>query len=479
MGSYLLVFTLAALSAALLMPALMLVGRRIGALDNTREPPIPRMGGWAIGLGASLSLLLVGIVFDPTGGTLLGSAESLRAVVIGAGLILLLGGVDDIVPLRARTKFIAQVLIALLVWWMGLRITLVTAPLGSVALGPWVGVVITVAWLVLITNAFNLLDGADGVAAGSAFFAATAVFMISVALGHPAVGLVAAGLAGAVLGFLPFNFPPARAFLGDAGSLLLGFTLAALAIRGSTKGPTLVAIAVPIVAFAVPVFDTTITLLRRAVRGRPLFERDHGHLHHQLAQAGFSPRQVAGLLIAVSAMMAVLAMLFVNENVRSYAVILIIFGAGFWVTARFLRLHELQELARLARRSALQPKVMALNVGLRRATERVQDATDLDDLFGALAEVFRHGEFDDVAINLRTPPGGVQRTWRLGPQQFKEEPAPRRADEWEVICPFAAPAMDGELVLRRRMGRRSLLLDVNLLVEILQPALERAARRIA
>lgn len=393
--------------------------------------------------------------------------------------MLALGTVDDIMPLGAWAKFTGQVAISLLVWWLGLRIGLVTAPLGSVAVGPIASAAITVAWLVLITNAFNLLDGADGVAAGSAFFAATAVLTFSVVLGHPAVGLLVAALAGAILGFLPFNFPPARAYLGDAGSLVIGFTLAALAVRGSTKAPTLVAIAVPIVAFAVPVFDTTITLLRRAVRGRPLFERDHGHLHHQLARAGLSPRQVAGLVIAVSAGMALLAMLFVNENVRSFAVVLIVFGAGFWLTARYLRLHELHELARVARRGALQPRVMALNVGLRRAAESVRNAGGLDEFLRALEALFARGEFDDVALIVRVPPGGAERSWRLYPDGFREEPAPLRRDEWEIVCPFGSNAADGELRLRRRLGRKSLLLDLNLLVEVLQPALARAAARLA
>ncbi|MCH7473504.1 MAG: undecaprenyl/decaprenyl-phosphate alpha-N-acetylglucosaminyl 1-phosphate transferase, partial [Gemmatimonadetes bacterium] len=317
MGSYLLVFMVAAISAALTLPLLMVLGARIGALDNTREPAVPRVGGWAIALGVGVALLLVGVVFAPTGSTLLATTGSIGPVLIGAAGILLLGAVDDIYPVPAAAKLGGQILIALAVIGMGVRIELLSFPLGRLELGPVFGLAFTVLWLVGITNAFNLLDGADGVATGSAFFSATAVFIMSVALGHPAAGLVAAALAGALLGFLPFNFPPARAFLGDSGSMFAGFLLAGLAVEGSTKGPTLVAIGVPLVAFAVPVFDTTLTLIRRKVRGQPVFQRDQEHVHHRLQQFGYSPRQVAGLIYGASAGFALLAMLFLNPGVRS------------------------------------------------------------------------------------------------------------------------------------------------------------------
>lgn len=480
MRSYLAVFVVAALVAALWMPPLMAAGRIVGAVDNTRKPAVPRVGGWAILLGSLIALSLVGIVFDPTGHTLLAHAEPIGAVLLGAFAMLLVGTWDDIHPLRARTKLLFQVLIALGLYELGIRIELVSTPFGAAALAPIVGALLTVVWLVGIANAFNLLDGADGVAGGSAFFAAAAVFMMSVALGHPAIGLVAAALAGSLLGFLPFNFPPARAFLGDGGSLVAGFLLAGLAVRGSTKGPTLAAIAVPLIAFAVPVFDTTITLLRRTVRGRPLFERDESHLHHRMAQAGLSPRQVAVLIYVVSAGVAVLAMLFINPTARTYAVGLIVFGAALFIVSRFLRLHELNELARLARRGALQPRAVVLNVGLRRAAERLEGARSLDDLKGALAVLFERSEFDDVLL-LVAPAGdrrGTALSWHLVDGAFVKGHGPLQADEWEVVCPFSGTGWGGELRLRRRLGRRSLLLDLNLLLEVVQPALTRAAAAV-
>lgn len=480
MGSYLLVFAVAALAGALCVPLCMRIARRVGALDDTRDPAVPRIGGWAVALGVGLSLVLVGGAFDPTGATLLAAPGVLGAVMLGAVGILVVGSIDDIHPLRARVKFGAQIAIAVGVWLLGVRIQLVSSPVGTLALDPVVSLPVTVLWLVGIANAFNLLDGADGVAAGSAFFASAAVFFVSVTLGQPAIGLVAAALAGGILGFLPFNFPPARAFLGDAGSLVIGFLLAGLAVEGATKGPTLVAIAVPLLAFAVPVFDTTITLLRRAVRGRPLFERDQGHLHHRLAHRGMSPRGVVVVVYVVSAAMALLAMLFVNPDVRAYAVAFIVVGAGIWLAARFLRLHELNELARVAKRGALQPRAIVMNVGLRRAAERLQSAATLQDILAGLALLFERSEFDEVIVIVAegSDRRGSSRAWSLQEGTFVERWPARRPDEWEVVCPFEGDDWRGELRLRRRLGRRSLLLDLNLLLEIVQPALNEAAQRV-
>ena len=481
MGSYLLVFVLAAAVAAATMPLLMRAAHRLGLLDDTREPALPRIGGWAVALGTAVPLLLVGVIFSPTGLTLESASGSLAGVGLGGVLILLLGTYDDARPMRPAFKFLCQILISLLVYAVGIRVGALSLPFfGSVSLRAPVSIALTVLWLVGITNALNLLDGADGVAAGSAFVSATAVFIMSVALNHPANGLVAAALAGALLGFLPFNFPPARAFLGDSGSLLAGFLLAGLSVEGSTKGPTLVAISVPLLAFAVPVFDTSIAFLRRILRGQPVFQGDSDHLHHRLRRAGLNPRQVAAVLYAASAAFALVGMLFINPGVRSYAVVLMVVGMGFWLVVRYLRLHELNELARLARRGMSEPWGIAFNLRLRRAAEQLEQVATLNDLLEALATLLGKSEFDDIVLRVASGDDrrGSTRTWRLTNGQFVADPAPRRPDEWEVVCPFDGNGWTGALHLRRRLARRSLLLDLNLLMEVLQPAVARAAGRI-
>jgi hypothetical protein len=230
----------------------------------------------------------------------------------------------------------------------------------------------------------------------------------------------------------------------------------------------------------VPVFDTTITLIRRLVRGRPLFERDESHVHHRLAQVGFAPRQVALLIYAASAAVALISMLFLNPNARSWGVGLLVFGTGVWLTARFLRLHELNELARLARRGALQPLKVAMNVGLRRAAERLERAARFEDILAGLEALFEDSDFDAVIFVASSARDrrGSSRAWRLVDGRFVEGWPARARDEWEVTCPFEGSGWDGEIRLRRRLGRASFLLDFNLLLEVVQPALTEAARRV-
>jgi UDP-GlcNAc:undecaprenyl-phosphate GlcNAc-1-phosphate transferase len=433
--------------------------------------------------GAAISLLLVGVVFSPTGLTLLGTSESLGAVSLGAVAILILGTVDDVHPLKAWIKFGVQATIALGVFLLGVRVQVVSFPVADIELGGITSLLLTMLWLVGISNAFNLLDGADGVAAGSAFFAAAAIFIMSVTLGHPAIGLVTAAVAGGLLGFLPFNFPPARAYLGDSGSLVVGFMLAGLAVEGSTKGPTLVVIGVPLLAFGVPVLDTSITLIRRMVRGESVFQRDQDHVHHQLARAGLSARQVAGIIYSASVVFALAAMLFLSQDsgVRSHAVTMIVLGAGVWLIARHLRLHEMNELARLAKRGVLQARVVAANVQVRRAVDRLTNAHTMSDLKDGLSVLLQNSEFDDVVLT--AAPAKERRgntvAWNLADAVFVEGWPKRRSDEWEVVCPFEGDGWVGDLRLRRRLGKKSLLLDLNLLMDLVQPALSQSAARIS
>jgi UDP-GlcNAc:undecaprenyl-phosphate GlcNAc-1-phosphate transferase len=480
MGSFFFVFVVAALAAALFMPVVLGLAHRIGALDNSRDPPVPRIGGLAVALGCAAALGLVGAVFSPARLALVTALPSIGRVALGASVILVLGLVDDVRPLPAAVKFAVQIGVASAMYALGMQVQFLSLPLGTIDLGAVLAPLATILWLVGICNAFNLLDGADGVAAGSAFFAATAIFLMSVALGHPAMGLVTAGLAGALLGFLPFNFPPARAFLGDSGSMVTGFLLAGLAAEGSTKGPTLVAITVPLVAFGVPVFDTTITLIRRMVRGHAIFKRDHEHIHHRLLRAGLGPRHVVGVLYVASAAFALAAMMFINPGIRPFGVGLVAFGAGVWVVARSLHLDEVNELARAARHAAAQPWGLALDVQLRNATEQLAGAPSLDGLKEAVAVLLSRSRFDDVLLVV-SPKGerrGHAHAWRLENGRFVADSSHRGAGEWEMVCPFEGAGWRGELRLRWRLGGGSPLPDLYLLLELVQPALAKAAQRI-
>ena len=481
MRSYLLAFGLALVFAALLTPLAMRVGRRIGALDHTKGHDIPRSGGLAIALAVALALGLLALVFEPTRSLLRMSAVRLGAVYIGALVILALGVVDDRFGLKATPKFGVQALVAVGLYLAGVRAETVWLPFGIYQLGQVAGLLFTVVWIVGITNAFNLLDGIDGAAAGSAVFALLAMFVTSVTLDQPMVAVLAVALAGATLGFLPFNFAPARIYLGDSGSYFLGFSLATLALAGATKGPAVVAIAIPIVAFGLPVMDTLFAVVRRAARGAPLFKGDRGHLHHRLMDIGLSTRQAVVVLYAVSAVFALASMLFLNPNVRGMAVVLSIVGIAVWLSVRYLRLYELNELARLARRGFSQTRAISFNVEVRRAAEELGACETWAALVDRLVRLFVESEFDGVRLRLRSVAGAIMREYTLEGGEAVEGARAVQKDEWGLHVPFqvgAAGALLGELAVFRRYGRSPLLTDVNLLVDVLRPALNQAAGRV-
>jgi UDP-GlcNAc:undecaprenyl-phosphate GlcNAc-1-phosphate transferase len=481
MRSYLSAFVLAMLFAFLLTPLAVRLAGRIGALDRSQDPPIPRIGGVAIVAGAVLALIGLGLVFEPTRNLLrLGWLELSAGAAAGVA-ILVLGLVDDVVKLRPSVKFAVEILVALGLFAAGVRIGTLWLPFGIVTLGPVIGILLTVVWIVGITNAFNLLDGIDGAAAGAAVFALMAMFATAISLERPLVALLAVTLAGATLGFLPFNFPPARVYLGDVGSLTLGFCLAVLAIKGAAKGPAIVALAIPMVAFAVPVLDTAIAVVRRAVRGAPVFKGDREHLHHRLLDLGLTNKQAAMVLYAACAAFALASMLFLNPNVRGMAVVLTMVGLVVWLAVRYLRLHEFYELARLASRGIQQTRAIQFNVSLRRASEALRAAEDWDQIVRILADLFAESEFDSVRLIVRRH-GEPRREFRLEDGHIHEVTQPIHDDEWGVHMPFqvgADGATTGEIAAFRRYGRRPLLTDVNLIVEALRPALVRAAGRVA
>jgi UDP-GlcNAc:undecaprenyl-phosphate GlcNAc-1-phosphate transferase len=481
MRSYLLVFAVALLLAALLTPVAMRVGRWMGALDRTQGTAIPRSGGLAIVAAVVVGLALVAVFFAPARGLLRLSFAQLGPVYIAAAVILALGVLDDLTGLKATPKFAVQILVAAGLYVAGVRAETVWLPFGIYELGYGLGLLFTVVWIVGITNAFNLLDGIDGAAAGAAVFALLAMFVTSATLGQPMVALLTVALAGATLGFLPFNFAPARIYLGDSGSYFLGFLLATLSIEGATKGPAVVAIAIPIVAFGLPLMDTVFAVIRRGARGAPLFRGDREHLHHRLIDIGLSTRQAVVVLYAVSAAFALASMLFLNPNVRGMAVGLTIVGAAVWLAVRYLRLHELNELARIARRGLSQTRAISFNVDVRKAAVDLRACETWAALVARLVRLFAESEFDGVRLRLRSVAGEIVREYTLEGGEAIEGRREVQKDEWGLHVPFqvgAAGALLGELAVFRRYGRSPLLTDVNLLVEVLRPALNETAGRI-
>jgi UDP-GlcNAc:undecaprenyl-phosphate/decaprenyl-phosphate GlcNAc-1-phosphate transferase len=324
---------------------------------------------------------------------------------------------------RARWKFLTQIAIALAVYALGVRVTTLSLPfVGVVHLGVFIGLLFTVLWLVGITNAFNLIDGLDGLASGAALFALTTMFVVASANGRSGAALVILILAGATAGFLFYNFHPATIFLGDSGSLFLGFMLAGIGLLSAQKSSTVVAVAIPVVSLGLPVLDTVLAVFRRFLRGQPIFAADRGHIHHRLLGHGYSPRTVVLALYAACAVLAMCAMLLVNEG-GHVVIVLTLVGFGVLIAVQRLRIFEFEEAVRLVRMGARQRDTIARNVRVHETCGRLAELHDMSDVFDALTQTFAEDGCPRVEIRLRTTFLGEERPGEPG----------RRADDDVVV----------------------------------------------
>lgn len=302
-------FLASAATAFVVTPLLLraLLARGIYGHSRMREGvehnPVPRLGGVAVCVATVLGVLAA----LPAAGWGAGLGLDRPATFFGglllAGLLAFAAGVvDDLYNLPPRTKLLAQLAAALVAWEAGFRIDQFTL-LGTVELHA-LSLPVTVLWIVGVTNAFNLIDGLDGLATAIALVALSTTLAISVALGNWAVALVCAALAGALVGFFRYNFRPARIFLGDSGSLFIGLMLAVLSVHGATKSATAVLTVVPLFLLALPLLDTGLAIVRRWLRGRPIFGADERHLHHRLVAVGLTHTRAAVLLFVLAAALA-------------------------------------------------------------------------------------------------------------------------------------------------------------------------------
>lgn len=290
---------------------------RLGAIDVPKDnrrmhlKPIPRLGGLAIYAAfAAVSLLMMTLDVQ------------MVTLLAGATLMVGLGMMDDTRPLPAKLKLAIQIMAALIVIAGGVRIEFITnffsAAKTPVYLGP-LSIPVTLFWIVGITNTVNLIDGLDGLAAGVAGIASLSLAAVAYLNGEPEVAVLLMILAGSSIGFLPHNSHPATIFMGDTGSLLIGFVLAAISIEGVIKSATTIAVAIPVLALGVPIFDTTFAILRRLVNKRPIMEADKGHLHHRLLDRGYSHRQTVWILYAFSFFLGVSA-IFISGASRTISI---------------------------------------------------------------------------------------------------------------------------------------------------------------
>lgn len=341
MYKYIIPFLAAFILTFIQMPCTIKIAKKKGFLDvpkderRVHKKPIPVGGG--IAMVISVSILMV--YFLPIN-------KNLILTLIASLIIAISGLYDDKEGLSPKLKFLFQILAALILIIGGMKIEFFTNPFDShdaLLILNILSIPVTIFWVCGITNTINLIDGLDGLASGVSMICAISMFFITYKMGRYDVSLVCALVAGACLGFLPFNFNPAKIFMGDTGALYLGFMLSYISISGFLKQAAILMIFVPVLILGVPVFDTAFAMVRRKLSGKSMVEADKGHLHHRLLKMGLNQRQTVVILYSISAIFGVLANLISRFHssialVISIGVLLIIIATG--VAAGMLKNKE-------------------------------------------------------------------------------------------------------------------------------------------
>jgi|SRR5579859_737504 len=367
-----------------------------------------------------------------------------------ASIVFFVGLIDDFKGLSPFVKFIGQTGAAILLFCNGFGISRLSLLARHPHLSWIVGLPLTVVWVVWITNAFNLIDGLDGLAAGCALFSTLVTCVVAILLHSDGILMLALALAGAIAGFLRYNFNPASIFLGDCGSLFIGFLLSAIALAGSQKAPTMVAVAIPVVSLGLPILDVTVAVLRRFLSCKRLFVADREHIHHKLLGLGISHRQTVLVLYGVSACFGLLSLFLLHPAGALVAAVLVAVMIGVPFGVKQLRYHEFRELSHAANRTFNQRQVIANDISIRRAQELLPECTSLLRFCQVLQKCFKPAGFDGFSLVLKSEPTPAD------PDVF---PFTQLKDSklrffWNHPLRQAEPAWSISLTLMRSDGRR-------------------------
>jgi len=349
MKTYIIAFVLAFMTSVATTPLIRRIALRFGLVDHPHPErkihtsAIPRVGGLVI-LFAVL-IPLASFYLYPEGLAIQAVREApglFAGLFLASGLVCVLGLIDDLRGMNAWVKLTGQVAIAMLMYFLEFRVTLLSNPFGSVIHLTWLSLPLTVLWYVVVMNAINLIDGLDGLASGLSLIISLVLFILALVTANGVLGVTTIILAGALIGFLLFNFNPARIFLGDSGSNLVGFLLATFSIMAHVKGQAAVALFLPVVALGVPFLDMMLSVLRRMASNQPLFTGDRKHIHHILLQRGFTQRTAALFLYAMGVGFAAIAVLMMfTTSTWINALLFVVLLLTVVLIMRFLGYHRM------------------------------------------------------------------------------------------------------------------------------------------
>ena len=358
-GDIAIAFLLAFLTAFVITPHTMRWAKKVGAIDipndrRVNKKPMPRLGGLAVIAGFFVSTIYLLITTQLEGKIDLFGEEDYYINLIGfvVGIIILgvVCYIDDVKGIPSYVKLAAQIISAIIVVACGIRIDFISIPFteGKIVISGIASYIITVCWIVGITNAINLIDGLDGLSSGVTLISCLSLLMVFALNGSPLIAIVLiTALAGAIVGFLPFNFSPAKTFIGDTGSNFMGFSLAIISILGVAKTYTALVLIAPIIILAMPIFDTLFAIIRRIIKGKSLkavFKPDKGHLHHKLVAKGYSQKQAVLIMYGITATLGMFAVILLESGIwkaLSFALLIIaIVTIGYKDVAKLMSEEE-------------------------------------------------------------------------------------------------------------------------------------------
>lgn len=333
---------LAMIISFLMCPLVKSFAYKIGAIDVPKDnrrmhkKPVPRLGGLAIFLGFIVSMLLFANI-----------NHEIQGILLGAVIIVVLGVVDDMTPLRAYFKFFVQIAAALVAVFHGVVIETLSNP-NVFSQSPywnlgWLAIPVTVLWIVGITNAVNLIDGLDGLACGVSTISALTMLVIALLVSESGVAVIMASLVGACLGFMPYNRNPAKMFMGDTGSTFLGYVLATISIQGLFKYYAVVSFAVPFLILGLPMFDTLFAIVRRLAHGQNPMAPDRGHIHHRLIDMGLNQKQAVAALYVVSSILGLSAVVLTASGAIKAMLLLMTLVIVAYIASRVIFPKEVEE----------------------------------------------------------------------------------------------------------------------------------------
>lgn len=346
MPNYILAFLIAVVVALAITPGVIFLAAKTGAMDapdarKVHKKPIPRIGGLGIYAAFMVSMLTVMVFTDLSADVF----HELVGLMVSGTMIVILGLIDDYTNLPAKVKLAGQIAAACVLVAFDVRIDFISDPFGDFLYLEVFAIPATIFWIVGLTNTVNLIDGLDGLAAGVATIAAVTIFLVALQQDFLLVAVLTAALAGAAIGFLYYNFNPARIFMGDTGSMFLGFMLAGISIIGAVKSAATIALIVPILALGLPILDTTFAIVRRYRGGVPIFKPDKGHLHHRLLDLGFSQRQAVLLMYVISALLGLSAVALTEVSTQIAIAIVCVVVAVVLFGAKKLGIFHMKDSA--------------------------------------------------------------------------------------------------------------------------------------